>query len=48
MNRLIPQLGILAFLLIISTTQVWAETAGAHEFTVLYSNNVNGEIEPCG
>ena len=21
---------------------------GANEFTLLYSNNVNGEIEPCG
>lgn len=48
MSRIIPQLGIIAFLLIISTTQVMADTTGAHEFTVLYSNNVNGETEPCG
>ncbi len=25
-----------------------AETTGAQEFLLLYSNNVNGEIEPCG
>lgn len=48
MKRIILQFSILTFLLILQASPVTADTAGADEFTVLYSNNVNGEIEPCG
>ncbi len=48
MNRIISSLSILAFLLILPTPPVVAAPAGATEFMVLYSNNVDGEIEPCG
>ncbi len=48
MNRIISAFSILAFLLILPTPPVIADSGRATEFTVLYSNNVNGEIEPCG
>ncbi len=48
MNRIILCLSILAFLVILPAPRVIASGAGANEFMVLYSNNVNGETEPCG
>jgi hypothetical protein len=48
MNQIIARLSVLAFLLILATPPVIADTTGANEFEILYSNNVNGETEPCG
>jgi len=39
---------ILLLLLIIQASPVIAATPTVDKFMLLYSNNVNGEIEPCG
>ena len=48
MSRIITRLTLLTFLLILSAPPVIADTAEANKFMLLYSNNVNGETEPCG
>jgi hypothetical protein len=47
MNSLISSLAIFTLLLLLFSPPAHAST-NANEFMILYSNNVNGEIEPCG
>lgn len=48
MSRIIFLFSILAFFVTLPTPSAIADTAGANELMILYSNNVNGETEPCG
>ncbi len=47
MTRYIVNLNILIFIMMLPAQFALAGTK-ANEFTLLYSNNVNGETEPCG
>ena len=48
MNSYLVKLIILMLFMLVTTPVCLAGGEEANELTLLYSNNVNGEIEPCG
>ncbi|MFO7605483.1 MAG: hypothetical protein R6W72_04145 [Desulfurivibrionaceae bacterium] len=47
LSSALPGISILLYFLFYPLPGI-AGTTAAQEFLLLYSNNVNGEIEPCG